>query len=347
MLRERVAGAAAGPGTEALTAGDGAADLARRAAGAATPLKRRNASDEAVAAAVRRAIRRRVSAPTTIGVVAHDGRVFLHGEVSPQEHGPIVQAAHLVEGVDAVTDYLIVREAGIGAGSGEAHPERSGFKLMQENWPTRRRVLSGAIGSVLLANGLRRRGALGIAVAAIGGSLLLRSATSRPFKRLGGSQGVIDLHRTLIVGVPVDQLFRLLASYEHYPAFMPNVREVKRYEDGRSHWVVAGPAGSSLEWDSVTTVFRPNEILGWRSVPGSRIEHSGMMRFEPVGVDQTRLDIDMSYSPQAGALGHWIARVFGVDPDTGLDQALPRGKGLLETVRRFAQSKAAPDLHST
>jgi hypothetical protein len=45
----------------------------------------------------------------------------------------------------------------------------------------------------------------------------------------------------------------------------------------------------------------------------------------------TRLDIKMSYSPAAGVFGHVVAKLFGADPKTELDEDLLRMKIFLET----------------
>jgi uncharacterized membrane protein len=105
---------------------------------------------------------------------------------------------------------------------------------------------------------------------------------------------------------------------------------VKVREDGSSHWRVAGPAGQSVEWDAVTTQLIPNEVLAWKTTPGSTVEHAGFIRFERVN-GGTRLDVKMSYNPPAGALGHTVAMLFGADPKTELDQDLLRMKTYLET----------------
>jgi uncharacterized membrane protein len=39
----------------------------------------------------------------------------------------------------------------------------------------------------------------------------------------------------------------------------------------------------------------------------------------------------MSYSPPAGVLGHVVAKLFGADPKTELDEDLLRMKTFLET----------------
>ncbi|WP_437971190.1 hypothetical protein WMF04_18680 [Sorangium sp. So ce260] len=72
-------------------------------------------------------------------------------------------------------------------------------------------------------------------------------------------------------------------------------------------WTAVGPAGIPVSWDAEMTQLVPNEVVAWRSLPGEAIENEGIVRFEecPEG---TRLDIKMSYSPPAGAIGHAARR---------------------------------------
>ncbi|MGH8470061.1 MAG: hypothetical protein ACREVY_14105 [Gammaproteobacteria bacterium] len=48
------------------------------------------------------------------------------------------------------------------------------------------------------------------------------------------------------------------------------------------------------------------------------VEHAGMIQFERVN-GGTRLDVEMSYSPPGGVLGDVVAKLFGADPKTELD----------------------------
>ena len=111
---------------------------------------------------------------------------------------------------------------------------------------------------------------------------------------------------------------------------MRNVRSVEPRAEGQSYWTVAGPAGTTVQWDSVTTRLQPNEHIAWRTVAGSAVQHAGMIYFSPAD-DGTRVHIDMSYRPPAGALGHVVAKLFGADPKSEFDEDLMRLKSTLET----------------
>lgn len=112
---------------------------------------------------------------------------------------------------------------------------------------------------------------------------------------------------------------------------MSRVLEVRQHGNGRSHWVVCGPAGLRLTWAAETTRFAPNSTIAWRSVSGSMIENAGVIRFEANGRGGTRVDIKLSYNPPGGAIGHLAAMIFGADPKSELDADLMRMKTMIET----------------
>jgi uncharacterized membrane protein len=76
------------------------------------------------------------------------------------------------------------------------------------------------------------------------------------------------------------------------------------------------------------------------------IRSEGTVRFEPGPNDCTRLDIHLAYSPPAGVIGHGLAKLFGGDPKSALDDDLGRLKSLLEVGktrvhdRRVSRSEA-------
>jgi uncharacterized membrane protein len=58
-----------------------------------------------------------------------------------------------------------------------------------------------------------------------------------------------------------------------------------------------------------------------------------MVRFEQIRDGSTRVTVQMSYVPPAGAVGHAVAQLFGVDPRQAMNEDLIRLKSLLEGGR--------------
>jgi uncharacterized membrane protein len=115
---------------------------------------------------------------------------------------------------------------------------------------------------------------------------------------------------------------------------MTGVLEVRKGPGEHSHWKVRGPAGSTLSWDAEVTERVPGKVLGWRSVPGAAVQHTGQVRLEPDGHGGTHVQVRLAYNPVAGAAGHAAAILLGASPSQQLDQDLLRMKTLVETGKR-------------
>jgi uncharacterized membrane protein len=113
---------------------------------------------------------------------------------------------------------------------------------------------------------------------------------------------------------------------------MNHVKEVSS-EGGLTTWKVAGPAGSSFEFQSQITQDVPNQLIVWETLPESQIHHSGFVRFDENWDGSTRVSVQMNYVPPAGALGHAVAQLFSVDPRQAMHEDLMRLKSLLEDGR--------------
>ena len=125
-------------------------------------------------------------------------------------------------------------------------------------------------------------------------------------------------------------VFGFFSRYENFPRFMSNVKQVRDTGTGRSHWVVAGPAGVTVEWDADLVDFVPNDRIEWQSVQGSTVDNAGQIVFREFPDRSTQVNIRLSYNPPGGALGHLVATVFGSDPKSEMDGDLARVKSFLE-----------------
>ncbi|MFI4886070.1 MAG: SRPBCC family protein [Steroidobacterales bacterium] len=327
-------------------------DLRNRARGVAHEVRSRftqeEVSDEILCERVRSRLGWAVSHPGAIEVSALSGRVTLSGAVLEREYVRLLRSVWAVRGVADVEDRLAVHEtpAGVSAlqGSGRARGRR--FGPWQESWPPGVRVVMGAAGGALLLNALLgKRGALGILGGLAGAALVARSSTNMPIDRLVGARSpAMELQKCIDVSAPLEQVFEAFSQLERFPEFMTHVREVRLRGDGTSQWTVEGPAGRTITWEAVTTRLEPNRLIGWRTLPGSAVEHSGLVRFEPKE-GGTRILVTMSYTPPGGALGHAVARFFGADPKSELNDDLLRMKVFLETGRRAHDAAGAAARH--
>ncbi|HXG91777.1 MAG TPA: SRPBCC family protein [Blastocatellia bacterium] len=298
--------------------------------------KREEVDDDVLVERVRSKMGRVVSHPHSVEVTANNGRVTLSGLILEHELNSLLKCVSSVRGVGEIDNQLEVHKTAgdIPGLQGGGYRPGDRFELMQENWSPTARVLTGIAGGALAAYGAMRMDVPGLVLSAVGLGLLTRGATNVEMKRLvglGGGRRAVDIHKNININAPVEQVYQFWTNYENFPRFMTNVLEVTDSGGGRSHWKVAGPAGIPVEWDAVVTKQVPNEVFAWKTVPGSAIEHAGIIRFQSNADGGTTIDIRMSYNPVAGAVGHAVASLFGADPKTQMDEDLMRMKTLIET----------------
>lgn len=342
-------------------------DLRNRARGvtaaARARLKADRADDAVITERVRSALGRAVSHPGAVTVAVEEGRVLLGGPVLEREVGGLLAAVRAVRGVRAVENRLAVHEAAdrVSALQGGVHRTGGRTPLAQENWTPAARVLTGAAGSALALYAARRRDRLATVLGVTGLALAARGATNLSTQRLtgvGAGRRAVDVRKTITIHAPVDRVFAHFADWERWPAWMTHVREVRPAGtvagDTRTHWVVDGPAGVPVAWDAITTELVPNEAIAWKSVEGAAVGHAGRIRFTPTADGATTVDVQMSYNPPAGAVGHAVATFFGRDPRHQMHDDLARLKTTIETgtpprdaVRRDAADAGRAALAST
>jgi uncharacterized membrane protein len=209
------------------------------------------------------------------------------------------------------------------------------------------RLISAVAGGVLVGYGLTRRTTEGYWLAAAGGALILRAGTG--FCPLYGALGIrtnkrrrrtppsVDhgygtkIEKSVIIGRPREELYRFWRHLENLPTFMSHLESVKVAGGGRSHWVARGPAGTTVEWEAEIHNEVPPELLAWRSLEHSEINHAGSVHFSPVDGDHaTEVRVVLSYEAPAGKLGKLIARMLGEEPGQQVEADLYRLKELLE-----------------
>lgn len=148
-------------------------------------------------------------------------------------------------------------------------------------------LLLAAAGGGLILGARPRDGSVGRPFLTLAGIALVGIASHRPLaralKRLGPRVLSAERQFSFVVDRPVEQVFAFCADFENFPKFIGALREVRDTGDGRSHWCASTPRGGTVEWSATTTKFVTNSVIGWRSLPGSRVDAVGLMRFSPEG----------------------------------------------------------------
>src|SRR5207237_8217414 len=118
------------------------------------------------------------------------------------------------------------------------------------------------------------------------------------------------------------------------PRFMRHLESVTVQDDLHSHWAARTLGEKVVEWDAEIIEQRENEMVSWRSVPGADVDNAGSVWFTRVpGGNATVVRVELKYLPPAGKTGAFIARLFGRDAASEIEEDLGRVKSLLETGR--------------
>ncbi|MEH2225861.1 SRPBCC family protein [Nostoc sp.] len=148
----------------------------------------------------------------------------------------------------------------------------------------------------------------------------------------------VKVEKTLTINKPVEELYRFWRNFDNLPRFIKHLKEVRLYDEKRSHWISKGFLNESVEWDVVITEDRENELIAWTSVEGAAIETSGRVHFKPAPENRgTEVKTIREFTPPGGAIGAAlakpvadIAKLFGEDPEQQIGDDLRRFKMMME-----------------
>ena len=270
-----------------------------------------------------------------VTVTADGGRIYLSGPVLREDEDAIIKAALRTRGVHGVENQLQVVDspANIPALQGDPSPQRQMRPdWQQQNWSPATRLLSSVGGSLLTLYGLTRRGVAKPVLSTAGLVLTARGMTNLDTRSLLGlstGENGIRVNKAINIFAPIDEVYQFWRNFENFPLFMNHVKEIATQGDV-SNWKVAGPAGSTVEFQSRVTQDIPNDLIAWETLPDSQVRSAGFVRFDENRDGSTRVTVQMIYLPPAGVAGHAVAQLFGVDPRQAMHEDLIRLKTLLE-----------------
>lgn len=142
----------------------------------------------------------------------------------------------------------------------------------------------------------------------------------------------VRVEKAVTINARPASLYTFWRNFENLPRFMRNLESVECHDGNRSHWVAAGPAGMSAEWEAEIINDIPNELIAWRSVDGSKVDNAGSVHFNNLGDARgTEVKVLLRYDPPAGLLGAAVTKLFGEDPAMQVQEDLRRLKMLIET----------------
>lgn len=196
-------------------------------------------------------------------------------------------------------------------------------------------------GGVLLVLGMSRRSRKGYFIAGLGGVMVLRGLVQSfgsdlrpPFAR-----GLM-IKKSVIVNKTPEECYRFWRKLDNLPKFMEHIESVEALDDRRSHWKTRSMEGQTAEWDAEITSDRENEMIGWRSLPGSQVDTAGSIRFDRTripGGRGTTVKITLKYNPPGGTVAAAIFRALGDSPGRQIEEELLRFKRIMEEPAQTEQ----------
>jgi uncharacterized membrane protein len=196
-------------------------------------------------------------------------------------------------------------------------------------------------GGLLLVSGFRRRDLMGRALRLGGLAFVYRG--QKGYRRLYEALGIslpatptgvgrqnARVQSSVTVSRPRDELYRIWRNLGNLPVFMDHLLSVHEIDDERSIWVAKAPAGMVIKWDAQIINDQENELIAWQTLEGSGVDHAGSVRFEDAGPGKTTITVIFRYDPPADALGIWLAKALGNNPQSQLERDLGRFKSIME-----------------
>lgn len=184
------------------------------------------------------------------------------------------------------------------------------------NVSTVERIAMVAAGSYLLYKALAGK-KKNIPQSVAGGTMLIRGISGYcplydAVEKSGKLQGSdVNLHMSISVDRPVDEVYRFWRNLENLPLFMKHLSSVKETDNLKSEWTASGPKGiGSLKWQAQILMDEPGKILSWHSLPGSTVDNAGKVVFSETGTNRTDLDISISYRAPLGIAGQAAAKLL-------------------------------------
>lgn len=231
----------------------------------------------------------------------------------------------------------------------DEHGESGGLSAVERrNVGSIERLASATLGGALVGYGIRRLDLKGVLIAITGELLIQRGWTG--YCRIYAALGIntrkeegsiasvrhgrgIKIDRHIRINSSPEKVYGFWRNFENLPLFMGHLKSVKLVGENRFHWIARAPAGMTVEWDAEVYREDPPEMISWRSLENSDVNHAGSVHFSSVsGNGGTEVRVELNYEPPLGkAIGGVASKLFLEEPDKQVEDALKRFKHLMET----------------
>lgn len=138
--------------------------------------------------------------------------------------------------------------------------------------------------------------------------------------------------RAVTIDQPREALYAFWRDISNLARVMDNIERIEVIDERRSRWVVKGPAGADIAWDSVIVEDVPGRRIAWRAAEGADVKNSGWVEFRDAPPGRgTEVHAVIEYDAPGGLVGRLIAKMFQREPNTQTRRELRRFKQLMET----------------
>ena len=195
-----------------------------------------------------------------------------------------------------------------------------------------RRIRTARVGFGLLAAAFAGRGITGRCPAYRAAGI---DTSDGGLPALGSGRREVRISQRMTLCSPREKLYERWRDLQNLPLILRHVEHVEVRGDRISHWVLEGNSGPKVEWDAEITEDRAGELIAWRSLPGSDLEHEGSVRFSDAPPGRgSQVELTLLYRAGAGARLSPLLRRLG-------------GHEIREDLRRFKQWIEAGEIATT
>jgi uncharacterized membrane protein len=132
------------------------------------------------------------------------------------------------------------------------------------------------------------------------------------------------IRQSTVINVPVRSAYDHRTQFEEFPSFMSGVEQVQQLDDLRLHRR-GKVAGKVRGWDATITEQVPDQRIAWQAT--SRKRNDGIVRFESLDNDTTRVEVEMAFEPDGVA--ELVGSAIGL-PKRRVKDDLERFRELIE-----------------
>jgi uncharacterized membrane protein len=142
----------------------------------------------------------------------------------------------------------------------------------------------------------------------------------------------IQIRQSFVVNLSREETYAFWRRVEEFPRFMRHLGSVEPIDATRSRWVIDGPAGRTMTWETEIVEDDPGSRLAWRTVGRSDVLHDGRVEFDDATANRgTVVSVQLTYRAPARRGRSALERVFRNDPETQIRGDLRRFQKLVES----------------